>query len=185
MTEQYAQESINGMPSPLSLRAQITGASVAGLVETEAVYWPSLSMDASIEGSGISIAGDANVGSIIEFSAPGLYSANLVIGAIPSADVPINILRGVSIPVTAANSYPAPDFTKAPGVDDIGWFEAAFPAPLNIKLSSTFRITNDDLADPDSGGVNPNRQLRFSCLAAEIPTIITPTTLLTISRVSL
>lgn len=184
MTEQFQEESINGQPSPLSLIATPAAPAAPGLVDTEAIFWASLAADAAIVGNGIEVAGDANVGSIIQFTQPGLFEIQLVTATTaPAPPFAINLLRGVTVPITGGNGYPALDFvTGALGAIDLGFFGALAPEGL-VKLTSTFRIRNIDLADPIVG-VNPDRQIRFSMAGPTILDLFPPSTRLEISRVS-
>lgn len=180
MTEQYQEQDINGQPSPLSLVAIPLVIPVPGGVDTDAIFWPSLAADAVIVGNGIEVAGDAASGSIIQFTAPGLYEATLVLADTVAGGFPVNMLRGVTAPITAP-AYPSLDFLAAAGVEDIAFIVVA--APDNGKVRATFRITGTDLVDP-TVGINPNRQLRFSYPSASILTIAPPGTRLAINRVS-
>ena len=181
MTEQYQVEDINGQPSPLSLRANPSATAVPGLVDTEAFFWPTLAADAVIVGEGLVVAGDANQGTIIQVGQPGLYEISFVSTA-PLAVV-YNILRGAAGPIVAP-FYPALDFASGIplGAMMVGFTGA--PPPLNTQYSVQFRITGTDLVDP-VGGVNPNRQVRFSAAAADIPSLIHLGTLIEINRVSM
>lgn len=181
MTEQYQEESINGQPSPLSLISNISGGLAApGVIDTEAIWWSTLAVESAIAGSGIEVAGSAAVGSIIQFTQPGLFSVLLQIQN-TVAPTPLNILRGATtLPITAGNGYPADNFVPGfPGVEAVF---SIFNGQMSA-ISAEFRITGADLVDPDVG-VNPNRQLRFSYPAANIPTLDPLRTRLTINRVS-
>lgn len=186
MTEQYQVEDINGQPSALSLRVNPVTGPVAGVVNTEAIFWSSLAADSTIVGEGLSVAGDANEGSIIEISQPGLYEVNLWLSDDTPGPNEINILRGTTLAITAGNGYPAQDWlTGIPlGLEGIMWSPNTLPAPVSAYISATFRITGADLTDTNNV-VNPNRQIRFSAAAAVIPLLLPETTLIQVSRVSL
>ncbi len=181
MTEQYQEQDINGSPSPLSLIAQITGPAIPGAIDGSAIFWASLATDAVIVGNGIGVAGSAALGSIIQFTEPGLYSARLVTSDAAAGAAPLNLLRGVAVAITAGNGYPSADFALVPGVEDVSVI--TLPAPDNDEVSSIFRITGPDLVDP-TGGINPNRQVRFAYVPPLIPTLVPAGTLLTINRIS-
>lgn len=186
MTSQYQEESINGQPAPLSLLVNPTAAPVAGLVDTEAVFWPSLPADAAIIGSGISVVGSAAVGSIIEISAPGLYEVEWTLSELVGTGVPVNIVRGATVPIIAGNGYPAADYAVGLplGAIAIGFTQAPpLAAPINAQISTQFRILDTDLEDP-VGGVNPGRQIRFAAPALVIPTLVEFSTLISVARVS-
>jgi len=185
MTQQYQEESINGQPAPLSLTVNPLVAPAAGGVNTDAIFWPTLAADAVIVGNGLAVAGNAALGSIIEIDQPGVFSVEFTTAdlgfVVPTS---INILRGVPAgTIIGAPTYPSLDFVgvPSPGVEAVGFTQAA--APENVTISTTFRITEADLVDP-AGGVNPNRQIYFSGVAAQIPTFAPPGTLISVQRVS-
>ena len=186
MTEQYQVEDINGQPSALSLRVNPLAPGVPGGVSTDAIWWSSLAADAVIEGEGLSVAGSAADGSIIEISQPGLYEVKLWLSDDTPGPNPVNILRGVTVDITAGNGYPAVDWAAglALGLEGLLWTPIGVPAPVSGYVSASFRISGVDLVDP-VGGVNPNRQIRFSAAAAVIPALIPPTQLIQVDRVSL
>lgn len=182
MTVQYETEDINGQPSPLSLSLVVPVAPpVAGGVDTEAIFWPSAAADAVVTGNGITVAGSAAAGTIFQFTQPGVYEVIWTQGDLVPIGSPLNILRGVTVAVTAGNGYPALDFTVA-GVIATKVVSAAIPD--TVTLSATFRITNADLVDAGLV-VNANRQLRLSAVGAQIGGLAPPSTSLTITRVSL
>jgi len=186
MTQQYQEESINGQPSALSLRANPSVLPAAGLVDTEAIFWPSLAGDAVIVGDGLAVAGDANVGTIIEVGQPGLYQVSLTLVDLTPGPNQFNILRGATLAITVGNGYPAADFAAGIplGAEMIGQTPIGVPPPFNTTDISMMRITGADLEDP-TGGVNSNRQIRFSALAAVIPSLLNLGTLIDIQRVSM
>ena len=185
MTEQYQQQSINGQPSALSLRVTPLAPPIAGATDTEAIFWPSLAADAVIVGSGLSVAGSAAVGSIIEVSEPGLYQVSwtLVDLAAP-ASTPINIVRGASVPITGGNGYPAVDPVAGTplGVEQVSFTPVVTP-PENKIFGAVFRVTGEDLEDAGAV-VNPNRQIRFSALGGAIVGFAPPGTQIDINRIS-
>ena len=184
MTKQYETEDINGQPSPLSLSLVVpTADPVAGGVDTDAIFWPTAAADAVVNGNGIAVAGSAAAGTIIEFTQPGVYEVIWTQGESVPIGSPLNILRGVAVAVTAGNGFPSTDFSLA-GVIATKIILLANAIPDSVTLSATFRITNADLVDP-AGAVNPDRQLRFSAEAAQIPLLLPAFTSLTVTRVSL
>jgi len=188
MTQQYQEESINGQPSALSLRANPSALPAAGVVDTEAIFWPTLAGDAVIVGDGLAVAGDANVGTIIEVGQPGLYQVSLTLADGTPGPNLVNIVRGATVAITVGNGYPAADFvTGTPlGVEMLGFTPSAAPPPFNVTLISTFRVTGTDIANVGTNGtVNPRRQIRFSADAAVIPALFAPGTLIDIQRTSL
>lgn len=188
MTQQYQEESINGQPSPLSLRVNPRAIPAPGGVSTEAIWWPTLAADAVIEGDGISVAGNAADGSIIEISQPGLYEAKLWMSDDTPGPNPINILRGVAVDITAGNGYPVIDwpFAASFGLEGLLWTPDSVTGPISNFVSATFRITGTDLANVGTNDtVNPNRQIRFSADAVVIPALLHPFTMIQIDRVSL
>ncbi len=185
MTEQYSQQSINGQPSPLSLRVVPTAPPVAGGIDTEAVFWPGMAAEAVIVGSGLSVAGSISVGSIIEVSEPGLYQVSwtLVDLAAP-ASTPLNIVRGAAVPITGGNGYPALDLVAGTplGVEEVS-FTPVVVAPENKTFSTTFRVTGEDLEDTGAV-VNPRRQIRFSAFGGAIAGFAPPGTVIGVTRIS-
>jgi len=183
MTEQYLPQSINGAPSAISFSAQPTVDPVAGLVSTAAFYWSTLAADSQSVGGGISVAGDADAGSIIQFSSPGLYQLTIAGEVTPPGG--FNIVRGIAggIVSGAPPLYPAIDFASGAPLGVI-----ALIAPLaqvqGFSLSTTFRISDVDLEDP-AGSVNPNRQIRFAALAAELVGVLAINTQINVTRISL
>jgi len=180
MTEQYLPQSINSAPATVSFAAQPTVDPVAGVVSTEAFYWSTLSADSAAVG-GISVAGDANAGSILQFSAPGLYQLTISGSVTPAGG--FNIVRGATLDITAGNGYPAVDFATGDPLGVIGLI-APGAAPVGFNLTATFRISDVDLEDP-VGSVNPNRQIRFAAAAADIPGVLAVSTKITATRISL
>ncbi len=191
MTEQYQTEDINGQPSPLSLRVtDPSGAApvppAAGLVNTSAVFWPTFAADAQIVGNGLSVAGDASLGTIVQFSAPGLFAVSWQFGFfVPPAGLPQNILLGAVQPITAP-TYPSLDFVGAPSPGVIAVSDRAlgsFP-PDSAILTAQFRITLEALVDAGAV-VNPLRQMFFSAAELDIPGMANPITQIHIERVSM
>ncbi len=190
MTVQYQEEDINGQPSPLSLLVvDPSGAApvppAAGLVNTSAVFWPTFAADAQIVGNGLSVAGDASLGTIVEFSAPGLFQVTWQFGFfVPPAGLPQNILLGAVQPITGP-TYPSLDFVGAPSPGVIAVSERAlgsFP-PDSAILTATFRMTDAALVDV-GGVVNPLRQMFFSAATLDIPGIANPITQIHVVRTS-
>lgn len=185
MTEQYQTEDINGQPSPLSLRANPSAPPVAGGVDTEAIFWPTLAADAVVVGEGLAVAGSAANGTIIEVSQPGEYLVSLTLVDGTPGPNPINIIRGATLAITAGNGYPALDYaTGIPLFAEAVGFTPTVAPPVNSIITSSFRITGADLVDAGAV-VNPNRQIRFSAAAAVIPALLELGTLISIERVSL
>jgi len=191
MTTQYQEEDINGQPAPLSLLVtNPSGSAVpvppaAGLVNTEAVFWPTFAADAQIVGNGLSVAGNASLGTIVEFSAPGLFEVSWQVGFFGPAGLPLNILLGAVQPITGAAGYPSLDFVGAPspGIIAVSDRTAAIFPPDSLVLMAQFRIT--DAALVDAGAVvNPLRQMFFSAGAVDIPGMANPITQINIARVS-
>jgi len=186
MTEQYLEEDINGQPSPLSLRANPLAPAIAGAIDDVAIFWPSLAADAAIIGEGLSVLGDASVGSIIQVAQPGLYSVSLTTTEDPvGTSAPLNIIRGAPAAITAGNGYPALDYLSGIplGAEAVGFTPAGLPPPINEEFSAIFRVTGTDLVDP-VGGINPRRQIRFAALGPAIPGLFPPGTLISVARVS-
>lgn len=184
MTKQYQSEDINGQLSPLSL--QITPPSappVAGGTNTEAVFFPTAAADAVIVGNGISIAGDAALGTIIQFSQPGVFVMDLNFSAGGGGAPRFNVVRGALLPITAGNGFPFVDVSAAAvaaGVIVSIPLNTATP-PGNVRFSVTFQIASVDLTDV-GGVVNPNRQVLFSLATALIPALSAPGTSIVINR---
>lgn len=181
MTEQYLPQSINSAPSAISFIAQPTVDPAAGAVSTEAFYWSTLAADSQSVGDGISVAGDANAGSILQFSAPGLYQLTISGEATPPGG--FNIVRGATLDITAVNGYPAVDFAAGAPLGVIA-LVAPGASTVGFSLSATFRISAQDLEDP-TGGINPNRQVRFAALPGEIIGVLAINTQISAVRLGL
>jgi hypothetical protein len=189
MTVQYQEEDINGQPSPLSLLVTNPGAALtppaAGLINTSAVFWPTFATDAQIVGNGLSVAGNASLGTIVEFSAPGLFQVTWQFGfSPPPGGLPQNLLLGAVQPIVGP-IYPALDFVGGPSPGVIAVSDRALGAspPDSAILSATFRMTDAALVDV-GGVVNPLRQLFFSAATLDIPTMSNPITQIHIVRTS-
>ena len=184
MTEQYQEESINGQPAPLSVSMFVpTAPPVPGGVDDAAIFWPSFALDATFIGDGITVAGGAANGTILEISKPGVFTIETAISTGLGAGSPMMILRGTTLlPVSTANFYPSFGFTTPVGAGTIAGGSLTGP-PISLYLSNTFRITLDDLVDSPIGP-NPNRQLRFSVTTASIIGLLPDFTSVVLTRVS-
>lgn len=181
MTVQYQVEDINGQPSPLSLVAIPTFTAAAGQINDAAAFWQNLADDTQIEGTGLEVAGDADVGSIIQFSQPGLFAVEFIVQT-NSQNQTMNLIRGANQAITNANGFPFGAFSTG---DPEGAFAIQnSPAPLAFTVLSGFiRITGTDLEDP-IGSINPRRQLQISADSATIATFETNATKIIVTRVS-